>query len=503
MSKTKRVVEIVNEVAERNRKFHEEHAKEIREAEPMDVAENPYWNLTTGQTVRNFQKAVELVISHGDGAKDIGSLKAQRVVKDPAAVIAFDKRYKEYILHQLRTKHGFTDVIVEDDEGNKKKPKSLFDEVEDIEKEEAEEEETSKRPVSVYKPVYRNGTVDEETIYHDVLMKLMLGAMDKFDMSGERVGKGAFRNYLKKIVASAVSDALKPELVPVFDEDGNPVYTGEIAKDRKGNQKLDKNGDPVYKQRKERRISFESANIQNAVADRGAYGLAYDLRKPEWTTKVITSFRYQYAEYAYLALTAAKMKSKSDSWILKAMMDIYEREKDEVVIREDLLKRNVIKDERPFYVAKTRFLDEWKELQEKELGKIFKKIRVDFKCTKNKIATSDDKDKTDKATKKAKPMWSRKGYYQWRPMVSYDAAKKHLDGLNKSAIAEFGKERVRYIKNNFARIMLQLVVDADNELADKNAWRFKKIEQELQAEKAEKAREKALAEETSGRSPRK
>ena len=377
----------------------------------------------TGVTVRKMIESVRPRIS--EGGKGLGGLVYEKVVKDPQAVITFDAHYKPYICELIKKHH--TDLEV-------------------------------------------------EGLYHEVLLKLMLGAIDRFDMDQPRVGKGAFRNYLKKVVASVVSDALDAELVPVYNPDGTPVFTKEPMKDKHGKVKTDDKGNVIYKQKKMSKVSFDAENIQNAIAQTGFGGVIGRVGTAEWTSREISKFRYVYMQLAYLILTAEKMKSKREGWIFKAMMDIFESGKDDEVVREDLLKRGIINDSRPFYVAKTRYLNEWKEIQEREIGKILKKVRLDAKSIKG-------------CPGKDKPL--RKGVYEWRPIVNREEAVKIARTLADDVTRQVGKARVKFVMTNFSRMAKRLIEEAEKEMFEKNAWRFNKIAQELQEEKDEKAREEA------------
>ncbi|MBR5549298.1 MAG: hypothetical protein IKU71_06170, partial [Kiritimatiellae bacterium] len=125
----------------------------------------------TGKTVREFLEAIDQkLIAEGKGGKGkpnagLKGLKLQREVRDPAAVIAFDKSYKQYIYSVFIRKFGFKPSEYKiDDNGN---------------------------PETGHKNVFGKVKLDLECVYHDVLARLLLGAMDGFDMNQPRVGKGA------------------------------------------------------------------------------------------------------------------------------------------------------------------------------------------------------------------------------------------------------------------------------------------------------------------------
>ena len=429
------VVRIAKEVGEKNRLAYEaEQSKKggRGSAKTLKTFKGP----KTGKIVERFKESVKPVILPTEGAKGMVDVKYEKVVKDSKAVIDFDKQYKPYIFGLLIKHHGFVATSECGDDG---------------------------------KPIFRNGPLEMECVYHDVLMRLMLGAIDGFDMSRDRVGKGAFRRYLKMITASVVSDALAPDLVPVYKPDGTPEYTDEVVKDKHGKPKLDERGNVIYKQKREYRMSFEARNIQNAMAMSGFGGVVGTAREKEWTSTDINRIRLFFAKCAYLKMTDAKMKSARNGWILRAMLDIFENGKDEDAVRKDLLKRKVIKSAGAFYVAKTRYLNDWKNMQEAEEKKVLKKVRIGKECPRGAIG-------------KDTPL--RRGVYEWRPIVDRMKAKKIVKDLEVEVKAIVGAERIRYVNEIFTRIMNALVAEADRRMAEKKGRRFAKIEQELKAERA-------------------
>lgn len=375
----------------------------------------------TGNTVRRFKESVKPVARLVVDATGKADREVEKVVKDPKAVVDFDARYKPYIFGLLKKHHGFVPTGAMGHDG---------------------------------KPVFRRGSLEMESVYHDVLAKLMLGAIDGFDLSKENVGRGAFRRYLKLVTASVVSDA--EVLPPVYKPDGTPEYTDEIAKDRHGKPKLDAKGRVIHTRKKAQFQPFDVPSAQNAIAQFGLGGTTGRTIRPEWSASDIVRLRLFFAKCAYLKLTEAKMKSGREGWILKSMLDIFENGKDEDVVREELIKRNVIKSATPFYTAKTRFLDAWKACQEKEEKNVFKKIRITEKGLRGSVG-------------KDKPL--RKGVYQWRPIVTRSEAVEIAKELAAKVRAEVGSARVRFVNGIFARIMTTLVADADRKMSEKKGER--------------------------------
>lgn len=377
----------------------------------------------TGNTVRRFKESVKPVARLVADASGKAERKVEKIVKDPKAVVDFDRRYKPYVFGLLKKHHGFVPTGAMGHDG---------------------------------KSVFRRGALDMESVYHDVLAKLMLGAIDGFDLSQANVGRGAFRRYLKLVTASLVHDAEARTLVPVYKPDGTPEYTDEVAKDRHGKPKLDVNGKVVYTRKKASLQSLETPAVQNAIVQSSLDDAMDVMRETEWKSSDIVRLRLFFAKCAYLKLTEAKMNATREGWALKAMLDIFENGKDEDVVREDLIKRNVIKSATPFYTAKTRFLDAWKACQEKEEKRVFKKIRLAEKGLRGSVG-------------KDKPQ--RKGVYQWRPIVTRSEADGIAKDLAAKVRAEVGPARVRFVNGIFARIMTTLAADADRKMSEKKGGR--------------------------------
>lgn len=401
----------------------------------------PSFGHKTGKTVRKFLQAVNQKLAiegtpaEGSPGADLKGLKLLREVRDSAAVIAFDKSYKQYIYDILIRKFGFKEskYITED------KSKSG----------------------EGYKYVYGKDKLDIECLYHDVLAKLLLGAMDGFDTSQPRVGKGAFRNYLKKVIASVYNDATKPDLVPVYNPDGTKQYTNEEVKDKDGKPKLDAKGNKVYKPKTMTLKSFNAKHIENAIANgSGRYGgVSGSARKLEWTSGEISKVRVFFMKIAYLKLVERKMKAKSakERWGLGAMLDIFEHGMDEGDVLSALLENGIIRDRVSFDVAKTTFLNEWSEIARFYQGKILKPVKIG-----QKISAC--------ASPKAKP--TRRGVYMWHPIVSRYEAEQYILKLHRETKAKVGPERFRFINDNFERMMIGLVQVADEKAATKNAKRY-------------------------------
>ena len=380
----------------------------------------------TGTTARRFRSAIEV-----RPVKDLSGLPQKgREVADPQAVVEFDRRYKSYICNYLIEKHKFRRV--ESKGGNVSHVKYAL---------------------------------DIESVYLSVLEKLMLGALDRFDFSRPNVGRGGFRSYLKRIADSVFSDAIKPDLVPVLDEKGNPIYSGELQKDKHGMPKLDAQGRLVLKPKKEFRASldpdgiakisrrkFDAIHLENVIV-RNYTGVF----PKEWSASEISKLRLFFYKIAYIRMIDEMSRSGRASWILPAMVDIYENGLDEESVRDDLINRGVISGEGTFFVAKTRFLDEWKKREAKLEVRCLRKSAV------GKSAVAAD---TGVST-------VRKGEFKWSPKQKPEKIEAYCREVMAETRQSVGEARYKFISKRFAEIMMKIALAEDAKVAERNAWRYR------------------------------
>lgn len=355
----------------------------------------------------DFKKWQEQVVLKAD--KEPGALRYE--LASDEGCLAFDAKYKSYVEHVLETKHGF-----------KRKEGRLL-----------------------------NHGIDAEDIYHDVLVKLLGGALVRFDFDAPNVGKGGFRNYLKLMIATAFADAKKPELVPAYDENGKPIMEEKVVlKNRR--PVLDENGNPVVKM-VQKRVPRPSVgdHIENFTTKKPGVTPGGVSRGEEWSTACIAKLRYDLMLLAYLKLTD-EMAANAKGWGYPAMVRLYEEMVDDRVVCRQLIESGQISGVGNFYTAKSRFLDAWKDVERKVEEQIFDR--------RNKEMEKDGKK-------------CRKGDFSWTPKVSYDAALKMVRTWAKEVRDQVGKKRFATVHENFKFIMQRLVLESDARTAEKNAWKYK------------------------------
>lgn len=380
----------------------------------------------TGATARRFRSALV-----ARPVKDLSDLSNMgREVADPQAVVEFDRRYKSYICNYLIKHYHFVRV------------------------------ESKGGIVS-----YVKYTLDLESVYVSVLEKLMQGALDRFDFSRPNVGKGGFRAYLKCIADSVYSDAIKPDLVPVLDENGKPVSSGELQKDRNGLPKRDAQGRLVLKPKKEFRASLDPCGIarisrrkfEAQCLDNGVACNYTGVLPKEWTASDISRLRMFFYKIAYIRMIDEMSRSARESWILPAMVDIYENGYDEADVRRDLVDREVINNEGTFYVAKTRFLDEWKKREAKLEARCLRKSAVGKSASVADAGVSD----------------VRKGEFKWSPKLKPEKVDDYCRAIATETRRSVGEARCKFVSKRFVEIMMKLVLAENMKVSERNAWRYR------------------------------
>ena len=275
------------------------------------------------------------------------------------------------------------------------------------------------------------GSIDGEDIYHDVVAALLGGTLWRFNFSAERVGKGAFRSYLIAMVRSAYINRVKPDLIPVFDTNGDPVYTDTFKKDKDGKIKKDKYGHPIRKQKMMTPIELTSEQYQSVRAQGPA------IRKED---RVLSWFLCRLAQLAYLD-TIEKLCAKGrTAWKPEAMRAVFEDLESIGSVIERFMREGKIADRQTFDTAKSVFLSNMRKKWDALCKPIITRERT-----------------------------QEKNVYLPRLNVTEEEAKKHIAGLEEEAERRYGKERVDKTRRNFAKAMLTLMQEEDDRVAEKNA----------------------------------
>ncbi len=373
-----------------------------------------------------------VLVTRSIGVKDrksLASLELDQVRTDERPLIRFHEIYQPYVFAILKRDYGFREY----------------------------------RDAAGVRHV-RNGKLDAGDIYDDVMARLLGGLLWNFDFGSEKVGKGAFRRYLKLVIQSVYADTVRPELVPVLDANGDPVYSGEPVKGRDGKPKLDKDGNPVYKQKMQSRFTFLREMAEMSAA-KGLPALFAQEKSHNFIAKLVLDL----SVVAYLHVVAQLEKSAKKDWALKAMRAVFEDRKSPREVMADLLERKVIRDEGTFYVAKNRFLEAWDNVR-------YELIETIFYTTVGGVPVTVERDRNGKVrvrVPRGKAGDPRSQEVRRRLLVSEEEATDYVKGRQKQAAKLFGRKRFAQVSESFAEAMLGLQEISDEKVAEKNARHYR------------------------------
>ena len=348
---------------------------------------------------KKLQSTTRLVPVVQDGKSLDGLQMGTTTIRD-TAMIEFDALYRPYVYYLLERNYFFR--WKKDEQGGR---------------------------------VLRNGSIDAEEVYDDVIVTLFGGALWRFDFDGARVGRGAFRKYLSDIVRSVFCEMVKPDLVPVLDEDGNQVFTDQFAKDKKGSIKKDENGNPIRKPKMVSRFVFEQEQL--ALAHVKGLPQLFATRKDG---KQLFVCLYRLALVAYLHTIGQKSATGRTEWQEGAMRAVFEEMESSASVIRRLQEAGDISGREAFDTAKSYFLAKWRTCWDKL----------------------------------CKPIISKKSVKDGRAVIRHlnvteDVALRYIDGLEKEVEEKYGKQRVMMVRRNFKKSMLMLVQEADERESEKNA----------------------------------
>lgn len=357
---------------------------------------------------------------------------------DVAPLIEFDRLYKPYVLFVLRRDYGFRcwSVPVTGDS------------------DELDEPTETVAPAADDDSHATDGSQEAEDVYRDVLIRLLEGALWRFDFGKENVGHGAFRNYLKQVIQSVVMDTRRKELIPVLDDEGNPVYEKKLNKD--GTPKLDKDGRPIVKMKMMRATEFNE-EVANAALERGATHL---FAAPRPNDRLLAKLVWDLSVVAYLRL----VMSRPETHWMKVLRAVFENQwrADEVVQR--LQAEGLIRDRNAYYVAKSRFRDAWEKQRYLLIDQICE-TTIGGKVVK---VTKDARGRSQVLI----PASQSQNVLR-RLRVSADEARAFVKAKQVACERKYGSEEVRRVTRAFTEAMLALETKADEEAAAKNAKFYK------------------------------
>lgn len=362
--------------------------------------------------------------------KSLASLEIDQVRADERPLIKFHEVYQPYVFAILKRDYGF------------------------------KERKDEKGVTHV-----RNGKLDAGDIYDDVMARLLGGLLWNFDFGGANVGKGAFRSYLKLVIRSVYVDTVRPEIIPVLDAHGDPVYSDEPVKGKDGKPKLDRDGNPVYKPKMQTRFTFlrEMAEMSEA---KGLPALFAQEKSHSFIAKLVLDL----SVVAYMHLVEQREKAaKKGDWALEAMKAVFEDGATPRAVMVRLLEKGTIRDEGTFYVAKNRFLEAWDNVR-------YELIETICYTTVGGQPVKIDRDKNGKVRvriPRGKADDPRSQEVRRRLLVLEDEASDYVKAKQKEAAKLFGKPRFTKVAKAFVEAMLSLQEINDEKEAEKNARHYR------------------------------
>ena len=286
------------------------HQKTVNEDKSVDLTkETPK---TDREFLRKVQKAALMSVAEraGELAPQSGELARER----EQVQIEFDRIYRPFVYKVL--------LAGKDKDGLGFKPQVV----------KLVEGRTAAIPFK--------GEVSGEDVYANVWMLLFGGdrksVLLSFDVTRDRVGKGAFRDYLRQVVHSVYYTMVRRETTTQKDVHGNVMY----KQDRHGKYLLDAKG---------KRIPIRVPRLQTGLTDTElGLKLAAAGYEEKSQIKRLKSVFKRRINIKYMAYLHVRSKQPKNGWFHQAVTDIYEKGVPKDAVMEDCLKRGVIKSRNPF-----------------------------------------------------------------------------------------------------------------------------------------------------------
>lgn len=263
---------------------------------------------TDPRFIREVQRSVVPQVSVG-GTKSLGQTSAEFTPAQQDAKIRFDKMYRPFVYKVLLA------GTEKDGLGFSNKDLNVIG-------------------GASYRVPCR-GKITGEDVYSEVWKKLFgdgngsSSALLGFDVTWDRVGQGAFRDYLRMVVKSVYYSMIRRDTVVLKDLNGNTVYkrnrkTGLYLLDKKGNR---------IPERVPRMTQMEDETLSIKVS---AYQAQQ--KRPEFERSIYKR-RININYLAYLTIHA---KSPKDGWFYAAAEEIFEKGVPVDRVLADCLKKGVI-----------------------------------------------------------------------------------------------------------------------------------------------------------------
>ena len=297
---------------------------------------------TDPELIRLVQSALRPKVSLGASNKDIASLyigDADFRMGD-SAKIKFDTIYRPFVYKVLvarRDKGGLGFVMETEVEqgsnsaGGSDKGKGQC------------AKSPGRRTISIPVKHLEDGrTITAEEVYSNVYMRLFGGkkpALLGFDTSRDRVGRGAFRHWLRLIVKCAFFDMCRVPKIILKDLKGHVIY----QRDKQGRYVLDGEGRkvPCYVRDVSSSTKIDDDDPENdmTIVDTLAAPESPEARRRR--KKAERTFWMARIDLRYIAYVSALERLRKGSWFRDVLVALYEKGLPYKVVKAECLKKGI------------------------------------------------------------------------------------------------------------------------------------------------------------------
>ena len=315
--------------------------KPTRENYRMPDLSRPTPN-TDPEFIRLVQSAFRPRVSIMADNKDLSSLyidDADFRKGDPAKV-KFDKIYRPFVYKILVARHdkGGLGFVMEEERVSCKDERGSDD------KDEGQcAKSAGGRAVRIPVKYLDDGRrITAEEVYSNVYMRLF-GSKDQallgFDTSRDRVGRGAFRTWLRLVVRSVFSDMCRVSMTVLKDVKGHIIY----RQDKHGMYVLDEKGKKVPCRVREvpicHLIGDEGSESDSTTEDSLVATESFAERRRR--EKAERKFWMERIDIRYMAYVSAFERLKKGSWFRDVLVALYEKGLPYKVVKAECLKKGI------------------------------------------------------------------------------------------------------------------------------------------------------------------
>ncbi len=298
---------------------------------------------TDSDFIRLVQSVFRPKVSLGADNKDIASLyidDADFRMGD-SAKIKFDKIYRPFVYKVLiaRRDKGGLGFVMETEVEQGSNSTEDRDEEEDL-CAKSPDRRTIRIPV---KHLEDGRRITAEEVYSNVYMRLFGGktpALLGFDTSRDRVGRGAFRNWLRLIVKSVFFDMCHVPTTILKDLKGHVIY----QRDKQGRYVLDGVGRKVPCYVRDVSSSMKIDDDDDPESDMTVEDTLKAPESPEERrrrSKAERTFWMEKINLRYMAYVSALERLRKGSWFRDVLVALYEKGLPYKIVKAECLKKGI------------------------------------------------------------------------------------------------------------------------------------------------------------------